>query len=173
MGAREKWLCISYTLTRHPWMPRKSKGAAAYTEPRGDSPACSPWGWAWRRPRRWGKEKRAVTGVAVQTGAGLLYCLLPFAIGMVVKHEGMATVLTQVAGKGIPGPPRFQAGALLQAATATITERGAACDGVRGMASLPAVAGTLDIRGAAVGVVLEGKILASHCQIFPVICQLD
>src|SRR4030095_6785988 len=45
------------------------------------------------------------------------------------------------------------------------TERGSACDGVRGMASLPAVVGTLDIRGAVVGVVLEGKILASHCQI--------
>jgi hypothetical protein len=57
-----------------------------------------------------GKEKRAVTGVAVQTGTGLLYCLLPFTIGLVVKHEGMATVLTEVAGKGIPGPPRFQAG---------------------------------------------------------------
>jgi hypothetical protein len=59
---------------------------------------------------RWGKEKRAVTGVAVQTGTGLLYCLLPFAIGLVVKHAGMATVLTKVAGQGIPGPPRFQAG---------------------------------------------------------------
>jgi hypothetical protein len=55
--------------------------------------------------------------VAVQTGTGLLYCLLPFAIGLVVKHEGMATVLTKVAGKG--------------------------------------------------------KILASHCQIFHMICQLD
>jgi hypothetical protein len=41
------------------------------------------------------------------------------------------------------------------------------------MASLAAIAGTLDIRGAAVGVVLEGKILASHCHIFPVIWQLD
>jgi hypothetical protein len=48
--------------------------------------------------------------VAVQTGTGLLYCLLPFAIGLVVKHEDMATVLTEVAGKGIPGPPLFQAG---------------------------------------------------------------
>jgi len=96
--------------TRHSWMLRQSKGAAACTEPRGYSPACSPWGWTWRRPRRWGKEKRVVTGVVVQTGTWLLYCLLPFAIGLVVKHEGMATVLTKVAGKGIPGPHRFQAG---------------------------------------------------------------
>jgi hypothetical protein len=109
----------------------------------------------------------------VQTGTGLLYCLLPFAIGLVVKHEGMATVLTKVAGKGIPGPHRFQAGIFFKPRLRATTERGSTCDGVRGMASLPAVVGTLNIRGAAVGVVLEGKILASHCQIFPVICQLD